>query len=534
MTKVFRMLKGLTILGGMVLVAAPAAAQQATAAAGAATTPPQAQTIDRYQVGTARPPVVENRPPIDMTLDEAIAIALERNLDLKVARMNPQSVDYQLQAARASFMPQITASYSYSDAQTPSNNSLDGVSSVTTIGQGFNGGMSQTLPWYGGSISANFTNSRSSTNNVTARLNPSYNTQLRLQYNMPLLNGFKMDNTRNQLRTLAVQREVVDIQLLTSIENTKNSVRTAYWALRSSIEQIEIAKRALDIAKRSYDDTLIKVEIGTLAPIETTTFETQVANAEQTYLAAQIGWEIAELNFKRLLVSGREDELVQRTINPTDRPTLSVQSVDIQAAVTKALQERTDLVVSRRNVDVSRLNLEVTQGATKPTLNLSSGYTLTGQGGTSRLAGQIIDGGYWDALKVLGGFDQPAWNVGFNFTYPLGMRAARANYARAVLSLDQSLAQIKAQELNVTTEVVNAGLNVENTYKLYLAAQKSREAAERNADAAQVRFDNGMLTNFEVVQAQNTLTASRLTELSRLISYVNAVAEFDRVQRVGR
>jgi outer membrane protein TolC len=232
-------------------------------------------------------------------------------------------------------------------------------------------------------------------------------------------------------------------------------------------------------------------------------------------------------------VAGRDDELVQRTINPTERPALSVQSVDIQAAVGKALAERTDIVVSRRNVDISRLNLEVTQGATKPTLNLSSGYTLTGQGGTSRLGGIIIDGGYGDALKALGGFDQPAWNFGFNFAYPLGMRAARANYARAVLGLDQSLAQIKAQELTITTQVVNAGLNVENTYKLYLAAQKSRESAERNADAAQVRFDNGMLTNFEVVQAQNTLTTSRLSELSRLINYINAVAEFDRVQRIG-
>jgi outer membrane protein TolC len=177
---------------------------------------------------------------IDMTLDEAIAIALERNLDLKVARLNPQSVDYQLQAARASFTPQVTASYSYSNAQTPSNNSLDGVASVTNIGQGFNGGMSQSLPWFGGSYSATFQNSRSSTNNITARLNPSYNTSMRLQYNMPLLNGFKIDNTRNQLRTLQVQREVVDIQLLTTIENTKNSVRTSYWALRSSIEQIEM------------------------------------------------------------------------------------------------------------------------------------------------------------------------------------------------------------------------------------------------------------------------------------------------------
>jgi len=99
--------------------------------------------------------------------------------------------------------------------------------------------------------------------------------------------------------------------------------------------------------------------------------------------------------------------------------------------------------------------------------------------------------------------------------------------------VDQSVAQLKAQELTISTAVINAGLAVENAYKLYQASVKSREAAEKNADASQVRFDNGMLTNFEVVQNQQTLTASRLSELGRLISYMNAVAEFERVQKVG-
>ncbi len=103
----------------------------------------------------------------------------------------------------------------------------------------------------------------------------------------------------------------------------------------------------------------------------------------------------------------------------------------------------------------------------------------------------------------------------------------------ALLQVDQSQAQLKAQELNVSAAVTNAGLAVENTYKQYLAAQKTREAQQRNAEAEQTRFDVGMSTNFNVVQAQNSLTTARLSELRALISYLNAVAEFDRVQRVG-
>jgi len=510
------------------------AQQQAAAAATTSAAPMQTQTVDRYTVGQARPPIVEGSQLIELTLEQAQAIAIEKNLDLKVARMNPQSIDYQIASARATFNPTFNLDYSYRDAQSQSNNTTEGVLNLTSRNQGYNGRLNQTLPWYGASYSASFSNSRQATNNASTRVNPAFNTGMNLTYNMPLLNGFKIDNNRNQLRTLQVQRVITDINLLASVENTKNQVRQSYWNLRSAIEQIEITRRALDIAKKQLEDSLLKVEIGTLAPIDTTNFEVAVANNEQGVLAAQIAWRTAELNFKRLIVSGTDDDLYRMTINPVDAPALGVASVDIQAAVSRALAERTDIVVSRRNLDVSRLNLEVTKGALKPTLNFNFGYSVTGQGGTTRLNdGTIIDGGYWDALRAAYGFDLPTWNFGFTFNYPLGMRAAKANYARSVLSIDQSVAQLKAQELTISTAVINAGLAVENAYKLYQAAVKSREAAEKNAEASQVRFDNGMLTNFEVVQNQQTLTASRLSELSRLISYMNAVAEFERVQKVG-
>ncbi|HXT69435.1 MAG TPA: TolC family protein [Vicinamibacterales bacterium] len=543
MTRTFRMLNVFTLVA--VMTASVSAAGQQPAATTAQTQGPaasvpapiQAQATDRYEVGQARPPIVEGSKLRELTLDQAYAIALEKNLDLKSARMNPQLVDYQLQGARAAFLPTFNSDYSYRNSQSPSNNALEGVANLTNTTQGYNGRWNQTLPWYGTTFSAQFTNGRSATNDITRRVNPSFSSGLSFSASMPLLAGFKIDGTRNQLRTLPVQRQIADINLVASIENTKNSVRTAYWSLRSAIEQIEINRRALEIAKKSYDDSMLKVEIGTMAPIDTTQFETALANAEQSYLASQIGWRTAELNFKRLLVTGIDDELYLMTINPTDKPSLSVQSVDIQAAVTKALAERTDIVVARRNVDINRLNLEITQGALKPNLSLSGGYSASGQGGPTKTTTggvtSVIPGGYFDALRSASTFELPTWNIGFNFTYPLGMRSAKAAYARAVLQIDQTLVTIKAQELTISTAVINAGLNVENTYKLYQASVKSREAAEKNAAAAQVRFDNGMLTNFEVVTIQNQLTQSRLTELGRLINYVNAIAEFERVQKVG-
>jgi outer membrane protein TolC len=526
-------------LGAFGSLTATASAQEPAPAAPAPAPQAAQQPVDRYIVGQAQPPVEAGKQIRELTLEEAMIIALERNLGLQVAKMAPQGVDYQLQAARASFVPNFTTSYSYSNNKSPSNDNLDGVASITNVSQSYNGGMSQTLPWHGAQFNVNFQNSRSSTNRFTTRLNPGYNSSVRLGFNMPLLQGFKIDGNRNQLRTLQVQRQISDIQLQTQIENLKNNVRTSYWNLRSAIEQIEIQRRALEIAQRQFEDSKIRVDIGTLAPIDTTNFETQVANAEQQLLNAQITWRTAELNFKTLLASGTDDEIYTQVINPAEQPQLSVQSVDIQSAVARALQERTDVMQARRQIESSRLSLEVSKNQTMPSLNFSTGYNLTGQGGQEKVfqQGQVVDilpGGYADALAAIAGFDSPAWNLGFNFSYPLGMRAAKANYARSQLGLEQSLAQLKAQELSISTEVINAGLAVENTYKQFQAAQKARQAAETNADAAVTRFDVGMATNFEVVTAQQALTQSRLSELSALIRYMNAVAEFERVQKVGR
>jgi len=496
--------------------------------------------VDRYVVGQALPPSEPGTTLLNLTLEEAIDMALDKNLDLKAARLTPQTVDYQLQSARAAFSPRLAGTYGYNNQSRPNNSSVldPTLLSVNTVNQQFNTSMNQALNWHGATYNVSFNNSRQGTNSLQTPRSPAYNTSLTAVFSLPLLNGFMADNTRNALKTTAIQRQIADVQLTGTIENTKSSVRVAYWNLKQAIEQIEIGQRALDLANRLYQDNRIKVEIGTMAPIDTVQSEAQVAVSEQVLLAARIGWQTAELNLKRLLANGPDDAVYTRTINPSEQAILTVQSVDIPSAVRTALEQRTDLVQARKNIEISQLNLEVSKDQTKPDLLLNTQYQLAGLGGPIRTVqgGAIIStlpGGFVDALGQLRGLDLPTWTMNVQFSYPLGMRAAKANFARALLQVDQSQATLKAQELNVSAAVTNAGLAVENTHKQYLAAQKNAEAQQRNTEAEQTRFDVGMSTNFNVVQAQNSLTTARLSELRALISYLNAVAEFDRIQRVG-
>src|SRR5262245_58514956 len=242
-----------------IFVPAVASAQTTAPATPAPTPAPVSQAqpappIDRYVVGQAKPAEIPGTTLLDLTLEQAIQMALDKNLGLQAARMNPQLTDYQLQSARAAFLPRYTALYRINNATTPSTSRITGVTNVTNNTQNFNATYGQLLPWHGGNLTANFTNSRAGTNNLDATLNPSFNAALAFTYTQPIMAGFKMDNTRNQLRTLVISRQIEDVRLFTTIENTRADVRSAYWALRSAIEQIEINRRALQLAQRSWDD----------------------------------------------------------------------------------------------------------------------------------------------------------------------------------------------------------------------------------------------------------------------------------------
>ncbi len=499
----------------------------------------QAQ-LDPYVVGSSLPPLDPGRAMVDMSLEGALQRALEFNLDIQTASLNPRVQAFALQAARAAFAPTLSGNYGYNNQTRQSTSQLDGGARTSTERLTFNTSLSQTVPWYGGRLSADFNNSRTETNNAFATLNPSYNSTLSVNYTQPLLAGLRTDNQRAALQTQEIQGQIAGIQLDAQVANIIDQVRIRYWNLRATIEQIEIQRRAVEQARELLAQNELRVQLGSMAQIEVVQAQSQVAAAEQALLNAEVQWRNAELGLKSLLLSGADDSLLTQTINPTELPTLREQAVDIQAALEVALRERTDLRQQRQQLEVSAIELDVTDNRRLPDLNLTASYSLAGVGGNrfdrSGLGGEAVliqQGGYVDGLNDIAQFDTPTWSVSMNFSYPIGLRGEKASAERARLQYEQSQLAIRAQELAVVTEVTEAGLAVTDTQLQLEAASRSRELAEENALATVTRFNAGVATNFEVGEANDDLTAARLSELRALINHINAIAEFERVQRFG-
>jgi outer membrane protein len=502
-------------------------------------TPAQRQAAP-YVVGRALPPVDSGRPLVALTVDQAITRALDSNLDLQSIRMQTEIQEYSLRSAYAAFAPTLNTTLSHANQTNQSTSQLDGGARTTTERLNLNTSLAKTMPWYGGRVSLGFNNTRTETNNAFTTRNPSYNTSLSFNYVQPLLSGFDIDAQRAGVRTQNIQTRIVDLQVRGQIENLKFQVRQAYWGLRSAIEQIEIQRINLTEAQQLLEENRIRVRVGRAVELQLAQSEAQVASARQSLLNAEIQWRNQEFALKRLLLSGASDPLLMQTVNPVDQPVLVETPVDIQAAVQRALTERMDIAQQRQQRDISEVNLDVSKTDARPDLTLTAAYSLAGVGGNlynrSSLGGAPVlvePGGYIDGLSAIRGFDTPTWSLTLNGSYPIGPNTNKAALERAKLQLKQTDLALKGQELAILTEVTTAGLAVRNTFLQVEAARLNTQAAERSLQAELLRFNLGVATSFELVTSQSALTAARLSELQAIINHVNAVAEFDRVQRIG-
>jgi outer membrane protein TolC len=273
-----------------------------------------------------------------------------------------------------------------------------------------------------------------------------------------------------------------------------------------------------------------------MAPIDIVQAQAEEATRRQQLVNAQATLRNNELALKRLIVSGTEDELWRATLNPVDRPAATAEPIDMEGALTNALQNRTDLITARKNIDSTNITIRSLRNSTLPQLNLVTQYQLDGRGGTflerdrDDIITDVFPGGYPDALKNIYRLDAPTWQVALNFQYPLGYSADEANLARQRILLQQNQAQIKTTELQIATDVTSAALAVRNALESLQAAQVARELSEKRAEAAQSKLDVGMATNFEVVQAQRDLNDARNSELRQLLNYRRALVDFERVQ----
>ncbi len=468
----------------------------------------------------------QERPTLELTLDDAVKRALENNADIAVQRYNPDSSKESVRQAQGYYDPFLSSSLNKNKSTSPQSNAFAGGTKVTNTTDTWNFGLNQAIPT-GGAFSLTF--------------NPAYNSFLSLALSQPLLKNFRIDAAREQIRLAKKNAEISDLQFRQTVISTVASVKQSYYDLLYAIDNLEAARKSLALAQKLLNENQIRVKVGTMAPLDVVSAQSEVASREADVITAENQLVDAEDALKRAIFPANDAATWALRIVPKDRPTAEPYPVDLDRAIRTAIEQRTDVVAARKGLEQNDIALQFARNQILPQLDLVASYGGTGIGGTSLtrdppVGGPVVSttpGGYGDSLSNVFGNDFPTWRIGFQVSYPILNRQARASAAQARLAKEQAQASFRRLELQVAAEVRAAGRAVETNFKLVAATGAARELAAQRLDAEEKKFAAGMSTNFFVTQAQRDLALAEVNEIRSIANYRKSVINFELAQEAG-
>jgi outer membrane protein TolC len=476
-----------------------------------------------------------------LTVDDAVKMALDHNVDLSAARLDPQISDTQVGAAVGAFKPVFSTGLQRNNElqppatfliPTPTRN--DAVIS--------NLGFNQKLPWYGTSYSVSWNAAHTASNSFLNSYNPTLQSGLALSVTQPLVKDLAIDNARQQVATSRIDRDIADTRLRDSLVHTTAGVKSAYWNLVSAIANVDARKSVLDLAEELVRVNKAKVDVGQSPPLDLVAAQAEVAADQEQLIIAETTVSEVEDQLRALIFDTSDRNVWNVQIDPVDSPPLAVVSPDLDAAVTNALRSRADLARARKEIDNAQLTVKFTGNQRLPDIRLNLSYLASGLGGTQLLRsggfpGTIVGSGvatdFGSVLNQLFTNRYPTWAVGVGVNYPIGQATEEASYARARLAHRQSEERLKSAESRAVRQLRDAWWKIEMNAKRIEATRAARELAERRLDAERKRFEVGMSTSFLVIQAQRDLAQAKTSELAAVLAYDLALVDFDALQLAG-
>src|SRR5882724_1823043 len=527
---------------------------------------------------------------LELSMQEAVELALENSMDIVVQRYNPWFADTSILKANAggfggttpgavfggssannpllNFDPVITTIVSIDDRNLPVNNPLTsgtgtGLSSLarlalhtatfnTQLSEGFHTGTTFFAAW---------DNTRSSSTSPANLFNPSVQSSIFAGFSQQLLNGFGTKvNTRN-IRIAKNNRRIADLafsqQAITTITNTI----TAYWELVFARENVKVQQQAVTVAEKLYGDNKKQLEIGTMAPLDVTRAESELATDRQNLIVAQTA-QLQQTQVLKNAISKNplSPNMINVEIIPTELPSRpeAIEAPSFEQAVAEAFAKRPDVQEQAINLQNGQIDLGATRNALLPTATFTAQYGSVGIAGnqtqvlttTPGLGTQLVDstgaqinafiptqtpattqvvkGGLGDAMSNVFHNNFPDYNVQLNVQIPIRNRSAQADNQRAILTQRQLEAQMQQLKNSALLDVRNTFIALEQDRARVEAASKARELQQQTFDAEQKKYQLGASTVYLVIQTQRDLISAQGTELRALTDLVEAKANYER------
>ena len=474
---------------------------------------------------------------LPLSLEEAISLALTNNNDIDSAQIEVRIAEFNLRGARGVYDPVLSSESYYERRTTPSASTIGGAGASGSVTQSdITGafGLRGFTPFAGGSYAADFTNTRLTTSNQNATLNPQYPTALTLGYTQPLWRGLRFDNNRRQIAIAKKNLSLTDAQFRQRAIDVIAQVQQAYWDLTFSLRNLQVQIDAVKQARQQLESNQRLVAKGALAPIEIIAATTQVTTFEQNVYTAQEQVTRAENTLKTLMLKERSSEIWSRPLTPISEIDLDPPRVDLVAAVDDALKNRPEIAQLTTSSEINEIDARYFRDQIKPQIDLVGTYTASGLAGARNPARpnanppENLVGGYFNSLGNLLGQDFPTYRAGVVISLPLKNRTAEANLGRTLAEGGQIRNQRLQQEQIIQADVRNSVQSLRSAEARLQSAAAARDSAEKQFESEQRQFRAGTTTFYLVLQRQTELLAARGRELQAQTDLNKAISTFQR------
>lgn len=471
----------------------------------------------------------------ELSLQDAITLALEKNFDLQIEKYNLDISDAQIAYQGGIFYPTFSSIIQSESSTRPANSDLQGATQISEKNFNYNFAVNY-LSTYGTNMSIAFQNTWNDTNSIFVTLNPTYYSNLNLSFTQPLLKNFGRDNVQYLYIQAKNNKLLSDENYRQKIRDIIFATQQAYWDTVYAYENYEVKQYSLELARKLLKDTETQVEVGSLAPIEVLTAKADVATREEQLIAAENLILKAENVLKSLIDNNDDPQLLLYRIKPTSEPNYEKPTFNYDELVRTALTNRPEISITDVNIKARQEDEKYYKNKLLPDLNFKFNLGLNGVGGERILYSgdffnrQIIGkipGGYSDALEQLFGADYRNWSLGFEFVYPIFGKQEKANYLKAQLEKDRAVLQKKRTKQQIIIELENALREIEYSFKRIEAAKVATELQYEKLKAEEKKLEVGLSTNFYVLKYQEDLSVAKSNELAAIIAYKKAIAQLE-------
>ena len=525
-----------------------------------------------------------------LSAQDAIALALENNLDLAVQRYGPFLSREVLRRAQAGGLLRGTDS---PVAPGPTSVSTAGVSNASSglaggAGIGSSGGVitgigpnppnmdpnlfaqvqfaHQTTPltntqlnatsvlvnssrqvafgynqsWITGTYAQfTFYEGRSQLNSTTPLFNPSVTGYLDFYVTQPLLQGFSLPVNNRYIKVAKNNLKVSDLLMKQQVATTVAAVLNLYWDLVSFNQAVRIKEQALEAAQKLYDGNKKEVEIGAMAGIEVTRAAAAVSASKEALLIAQTNVAQQEIVLKNALNRNAMQNTWLDDVHVIPLDHIEVPTSDevrpVQDLVTEALEKRDEIEQARINLDSKKVLLKGTRNNLLPSLQAFAELTNNGLSGPvnpiydnqSGTPNPYFVGGTGNVLSQIFRRDFPNYSAGISLNIPFRNRQAQADYVTDELQQRQAELQMQRAVNQVRVDVKTNLINLQQARARYETAVATRALSEQSLDAEEKRFNYGVGSVALVIAAQQQLASDQDAEVQAMANYTHAKIGFD-------